>query len=346
MVKKLLEKIFPKKTDVTVGVDIGSSSVKIVQLRTVSNGGESKKELASFAIKPFKSQDRKDILQGIKEAVEMAKIETDMVNTSVSGQAVIVRYIQIPIMKKEELANAMSFQATKYIPFNIEEVNYDFQILDTAKENDKLMRVLLVAAKKEVVDERLEMLQEAGLKTNIIDVDSFSIINSFQLVSQENKGIIAVLDIGADITSTTILCNNIPYFNRDVPLGGNDMTKAIVREFEISAPEAEEIKRNPQEKYGELINVITPVLDSICGEIHMSFNYCESQLGSSVQKIYLTGGAAKFKGIDKVLSGILNVEVQVWDPSQILQVNQSLSKDHLKTVGPLLTVAVGLALRD
>ena len=228
----------------------------------------------------------------------------------------------------------------------MEDVNYDFQILDQGKPEDKNMRVLLVAAKKEVIDERIAILKEAGLVPSVIDVDSFAIINSFGLVSHENQGIIAIVDIGADITSTTILKDNLPYFNRDVPLGGNDLTKAIIEGFEIEQAEAEELKRNPQKRYADLINVISPVLDSICGEIHLSFNYCESQLGGSVRKIYLTGGFAKFKGIDKVLTSMLGLEVQVWDPTQILAVSPEISKDDLAAVGPLLTVSVGLALRE
>ncbi|MFH2137213.1 MAG: type IV pilus assembly protein PilM [Candidatus Omnitrophota bacterium] len=344
IIKDILAKIIPSKKEVAVGLDIGSSSVKVVQVQKMD--GSKQKELVNFAIQPFKGDKREDIVKAIRDAFARANITTTLVNTSVSGQAVIVRYVQMPKMTKEELSKAMAFQAAKYIPFNVEDVNYDFQILDQGKPQDKFMRVLLVAVKKELIDERTGILREAGLIPNVIDVDSFSIINSFQLGEKGNEGIVAVLDVGADITSTTILRDNIPYFNRDVPLGGNDLTKAITEGFEISTVEAEELKRNPQERYGELINIISPVLDSICGEIHLSFNYCESQLGGSVKKIYLTGGSAKFKGIDKVLSGILGVDVEIWDPTQMMPCSEAISKERLKEIGPLLSVSVGLALRE
>lgn len=164
-------------------------------------------------------------------------------------------------------------------------------------------------------------------------------------MQQENKEIIAVLDIGADITSTTILRNNIPHFNRDIPIGGRHITKAIIEEFEMTEEEAENLKHDPKDRYGDLINAVRSVLDSIASEIQMSFNYAEGQMGASVQKIFLTGGTAKFKGIDKVLNSILGIDVEVWDPTKILQINSELSKERLIEVGPLLTVSIGLALR-
>ncbi len=333
------------KTNLSVGLDIGNSSVKVVQLLTHS--GSNVKELVNFSIQPFELQDKKSMIFAIKRVMENAQIESKSVNTSVSGQAVIVRYIQMPKMTKEELAKALKLGIGKYIPFNLEDVNYDFQILDdmNKNKNEKIMRVLLVAAKKGIIDETINVLKEAGLTPNIIDVDSFAIVNSFQLVSQENKGVVAVLDIGADITSTTILFDNMPYFNRDVPIAGRHMTQAIINELEMTLQEAEELKHNPQDKYGDLIDAVRPVLDSLAHEIHLSFNYCETQLGAGVSKIFLTGGTAKFKGIDKVLNSITGVDVEIWDPTRILRVNESLSPDRLKEIGPLLTVAIGLSLR-
>ncbi len=339
------QKIFSRKakSKLTVGLDIGNSSVKVVQLLRQPNTKEI--ELVSFGIAPIKGPNSKDIVQSITQVMETAQINTKRVNTSVSGQAVIVRYIQMPKMTKPELAKALQFEAGKYIPFNVDEVNYDFQILDKTKKAEKTMRVLLVAAKKEIIEKRIKILNQTDLSPNIIDVDSFSIINSFALVSQENKGVIAIVDIGADITSITILQDNTPYFSRDVLLGGNDLTKAIIEEFEFSPVEADEFKHDPKHRYGELISVIRPVLDSLCDEMHSSFNYCESQLGGSVQKIFLTGGTAKFKGIDKVLNSILGIDAEVWDPTKNLQINPSLSKARLMEIGPLLTVSIGLALR-
>lgn len=343
--KAIFEKFSKPKPSTAVGLDIGSSSVKVVQL--LSQPGSLFKQLVSFDIQSFKSSKSADVSLAIKKALENANITTKMVNTSVSGQAVIVRYVQMPKMTKEELLKALKFGLGKYIPFNLDEVNYDFQILGDSGEGrgQKMMKVLLVAVKKEVIEERIKILQNTGLTPGVIDVDSFAIVNSFQLVQNENKGIVAVLDIGADITSTTILKNNIPHFNRDIPIGGRHLTKAIVEEFEVDEKEAEQLKHDPKDKYGDLINAIRTVLDSIASEIQMSFNYAESQMGGSVQKIFLTGGTAKFKGIDKVLNSILGIDVEVWDPTRILQINPSLPKERFVNIGPLLTVSIGLALR-
>ncbi|MCG2711544.1 MAG: type IV pilus assembly protein PilM [Candidatus Omnitrophica bacterium] len=343
--KAIFEKFVKPKARVSIGLDIGNSSVKVVQL--LMQPGSLLKELVSFDIQSFKSSKGTDILQAVKKSLANAQISTKLVNTSVSGQAVIVRYVQMPKMTREELMKALKFSLGKYIPFNLNEVNYDFQILGEGGEGKglKTMKVLLVAVKKEVIEERIKILRDAGLTPRVIDVDSFAIVNSFKLVQKENKGIIAVLDIGADITSTTILRDNIPHFNRDIPIGGRQLTKAIIDEFEMTEEEANDLKHNPKDRYGDLINAIRSVLDSLTSEIQMSFNYAESQMGGSVQKIFLTGGTAKFKGIDKVLNSILGIDVEVWDPTRILQINPDLPKARLIDAGPLLTVSIGLALR-
>jgi len=342
-IQSLYKRFFKPKTNLAVGLDIGNSSVKIVQILT--RPGSPKKELVSFDINTFRSLDSIDVVDSIKAVIANAHVTTNVVNTSVSGQAVIVRYIQMPRMTQEQLEKALKLGVGKYVPFSLDDVNYDFQILEDGRKEDKMMRVLLVAAKKKIIEERIKILRAAGLTPNVIDVDSFATVNSFQLVRQENKGVIAVLDVGADITSTTVLQDNVPYFNRDVPLGGNHLTTAIVEEFGISQKEADTLKHDPKTRYGDLVNAIRPVLDSLAREIHLSFNYAESQLGKSIQKIYLTGGTAKFKGIDKVLNSILGVDVEVWDPTRTLELNAELSKERLAEVGPLLTVSVGLALR-
>ncbi|MBU1045165.1 MAG: type IV pilus assembly protein PilM [Candidatus Omnitrophica bacterium] len=343
-IKNLLNKFLKQKPKFEVGLDIGNSSVKVVQLCSKPNS--KLKELVSFDLQRFVGPVNNDVIAAaIKIAMKNANINNPVVNTSVSGQAVIVRYIQMPKMTKEELDKALKLGIGKYIPFGVDEVNSDCQILDDSDKKSKMMRVMLVAVKKNIIKERMDILARAGLKANVIDVDSFAIVNSFQLISQENKGIIAVLDIGADITSTTILKDNVPHFNRDVPIGGSNFTRAIIEEFEMTVEEAEELKHNPQTRYGDLITAIRPVIDALSDEMQLSFNYCESQLGGPVQKIFLTGGMAKFKGIGKVLSGILGVDVEIWDPTRILLVNEALPREKIVETGPLLTVAIGLALR-
>ncbi|RKY37599.1 MAG: hypothetical protein DRP78_00675 [Candidatus Omnitrophota bacterium] len=339
----MFKNIFKIKPGLIVGMDIGNSSVKIVQLRVQHLSGA--KELISFNVVPFKSNERSDILQAIRTVAKNIQNSSKLVNISVSGQAVIVRYIQMPKMARQDIEKALQFEVGKYIPFNLNEVNYDFQILDELKSPDKKIQILLVAVKKEIIEERIQLLSDAGLIPNLIDVDSFAIINSFQLIPQENNFPIAILDIGADITSIMALKENMPFFNRDVHIGGKHLTEAIVNGFEISPKVAEEFKIHPKEKYGELVNVVRPVLSRLCVEIQSSFSYCEAQISQPIQKVFLTGGTAKFKGIDKILSSILDADVQIWDPAQILQRDDSLSKEQLEEMGPLLTVSIGLALR-
>jgi type IV pilus assembly protein PilM len=343
LIQELSAQFKKTKSEFAVGLDIGNSSVKVVQLHALT--GAKNRELVNFGLGPLKSSGRADIVEAVKKVMEAAHIETKFVNTSVSGQSVIVRYIQMPRMTREELIKALKLGMGKYIPFNLADVTYDFQILDPVAKNEKMMQVLLVAAKKDMINERVTTLKEAGLVTNIIDVDSFATVNSFELLEHKHKGVIAVVDIGADITSLAILFENNPHFSRDISLGGSDFTKVIMKEFDMAKNDAEALKHNPQERYGDVLNAVRPVLDSLVREINLSFNYCESQMGASVQKIYLTGGVAKFKGIDKVLNSIVGVDVEIWDSTRVLHANPSLPKEQLLSAGPLLTVAVGLAIR-
>ena len=340
----MIKPLFKPHSQTTTGLDIGNSSLKVVQLRTLAR--DEGREITSFDIKPLASQERAVLVKSICASMEEANIAGKYVNISVSGQAIIVRYLQMPRMTPQELRKAVLLNIGKYIPFSAAEVNYDVQILGQPDKNEKTMRVLLVAAKKDYIEERVAILREAGLEPNIIDVDSFAVVNSFQLLKQAAAGVIAVVDVGADVTCLTILKDNVPQFNRDVLIGGSHFSKVIMEEFEVSEAQAEELKHNPQDRYGDLINALRPTFDRLCSEIHLSFNYCEGQLGEPVSKMYLTGGTAKFKGIDKVLNSILGIDIEIWDPTRALKIGSTVDKERLTHVGPLLTVAVGLALRE
>ncbi len=338
----IADRFIKRKPREFLGLDIGSSSIKIIRL--VREPSASVPRLDFYRLAPLTSN--ADPRKIIKSILSEAGISGMRVNTSISGQAVIVRYVQMPKMTREELRKALKLGIGKYIPFSPEDVNYDFQTLETADKSGKNMPVLMVAARKEVIEERISLLRDVGLIPNIIDVDSFAVLNSFNLLSRQETGTVAVLDVGSDITSSTMLRDGMPFFNRDISMGGNALNKVIRDVFDLPASEAEEFKQNPGDRYGELITAVKPVLDSLCREIQLSINYCEGQMQGPVQKIYLTGGTAKFKGVDKVLNSILGLDVEIWNPLQSLVVSEELKIEELAKVGPLFTVAAGLALRE
>ena len=334
-------KMFKKRPSKRVGLDIGNHYVKISELTEKQN----KYYLSTFGIERLGSDSREAKITAIKKVAQESGISTNKVNISVCGPSVIVRYILLPQMTRQQLESAIRYEAEKYIPFNIEEVILNAPVLEEERQDNKI-RVLVVAAKKSFVEDYVKLVQACGLEPQLIDVDSFALINSFLLSNpgQQSQGIIALLHIGANFTSINILKEKVSHFMRDVTIGAQDLTKIIAEKLNMDIAEAENIKCNPQDREEEIFSIITPALNNLLGEISLSFSYYEDQLERGIDKVFLSGGAAKLKNLDKFLSSNLGMEVVSWDPSVKLQVNPALNREKLKSCLPMLPVSIGLAL--
>jgi type IV pilus assembly protein PilM len=230
------------------GLDIGSSVVKAVQLRRTSRGIE----LEKFAAVPIFPGGRPDgdtdvrsaKIAAIQRAVQAAKINAKHVISSVSGESIIVRYIQLPQMTEEELRNALRYEAEEYIPFHIDEVNLDSHILNLTDEGGaKRINVLLVAAKKELINEHLELVRGAGLVPEIVDVDSFALFNCYEQSQHPAPDeVIVLVDIGAEITNINIYQDGLSHFARDINIGGETITAAVQQKLGMGFQEAEQLK--------------------------------------------------------------------------------------------------------
>lgn len=346
IIQNLKERMLPVAKS-TVGLDVGSFSIKAVELKRVS----SELELVNFAVTPKVTPhesdiSRKKLSELIKRTFSETNFDTRVVNTSVSGQAVIVRYIQLPQMNEEDLRSAIKFEAEKYIPFKIDEVILDCQILE---ENigDNKMRVLLVSAKREFIDNHIKLLSDAGLEVQLIDVDSLALINAFQAnLSSSSTGMTcALLNIGARQTNINIIKNGNPCFSRDVMSAGDDLTKAIKDGMNIDFSQAERLKCEPKRKKEELFKFIQPILDNLATEVRLSFDYYESQFEKGIDKLYLSGGSCSLSGLDKFLADSLGVDVGVWNPVTALRINPEIDRDKLSSLRSQLPIAIGLAIR-
>lgn len=358
----LKEKI-SSQSDSTIGLDLGSFSIKAVELKKV----DSQLELVNFAIIPrAKDNSPEDLSKAIKETFSQAnfgstsqnktvsKINTPegtgaskgiKVNVSVSGQAVIVRYIQMPQMSAQDLASAIRFEADKHIPFKLDEVVLDCQILEEKADEGK-MRVLLVSAKRDFIAARIKLLSDAGLDVQLIDVDGLALINAFQAgPASLNTGTYALLNIGAQQTNINIVKDGSPCFSRDVMSAGNNFTGTIKDAMSIDLTQAEQVKYRSGKKEKELLDLIHPVLDNLATEIRLSFDYYESQFEKGIDRIYLSGGSCNLAGIDEFLTESLGVDVESWDPLNALKINAAIDKDKLLAVKNQLAIAIGLALR-
>ena len=337
-----------KRRNALVGLDIGTSEVKAIEL---TDFGDSVK-VTGFGI--GRIHNREDLPDVIKRVLQEAGIKTRRVATSVSGRSVIVRYLNLPTMDETELKGALKFEADKYIPFEIDEVAIDGQKLeevDTAS-GDREMKSLLVAVKKDLIQEHVSLIQDIGLMPVVIDVDAFALGNAFELrnlnsprLEDENK-ITALVDLGASKTNINILKGNMSCFSREVYVGGNQMTEAIACDIHMDESEAEELKRNPQGREGEVQGAMTPVLDDLANEIHLSFDYFENQFDQQVGDIYVSGGSAQAQGITEAFERVFEREIHFWDPLENIEIlADRVDVEAVRAHANQLPIAVGLGAR-
>lgn len=340
--QSLKEKISPAAKS-SVGLDIGSFSIKAVELKKV----DSELEFVNFAVTPHELDiSREDLSKVIKKTFTEANFGTRKVNTSVSGQAVIVRYIQFPQMNEQDLRSAIKFEAEKYIPFKIDEVVLDCQILEEDIGDNK-MRVLLVAAKREFIDAHIKLLSDAGLEIQLIDVDSLALINAHHanFPSQEGDTTSALLSIGARQTNINIIKDGSSCFSRDVMSAGNDLTQVIKDAMNVDLPQAEQLKCQLEKEKEKLFSAIQPVLENLATEVRLSFDYYESQFEKGIDKLYLSGGSCSLVGLNKFLADSLGVDVEIWNPLTALRINPEIDEAQLTPIRSQLPIAIGLAMR-
>lgn len=311
-----------------VGLDIGSYSIKVVELIRTMKGYAR----PSFAIERIPSDSSQPQLTDIiRRTAKKASIKSNNVNISVAGENLVVKHIHIPRMSPSELRESLKLETEKYIPYSINDVVLDYHILQKVSFlATKKMLVLLVAAKKKFIDERIKMTMSAGLEPNIVDIDSFAIVRAlmFNLKRErllKKNNVTAVANIGNSVTTINVLMGEMSFFCRDIAIGGGLLTKGIQERFGLDFESAESLKCNPLDRGLEIFEAIKPGLNSMMRELILSFEYCESQLGKPVEVLYLGGGTSQISGIDRFLNEGLDMEVVPLD-------------------NPVLTVATGLAL--
>jgi type IV pilus assembly protein PilM len=322
----------------TAGIDIGKHSIKLIEL-------EEKKgrvEVTKAAIRRIVSGDVKSALKGI---ISDSKLSLKRVNASLSGSSVIVRYIEMMSMKKEELSSAIKFEAEKYIPFDIKDSIIDCAILD--KTSSSGQRVLLAAAKKIDINGLIELFKEAGLEIGIVDIDSFALLNSFQRANLDHKdeAARAIVNIGARFSNVNIITKGNVYFTRDILWGGIDVTDRIKDAAGIGFDAAESLKQDPAERRNEIVNMITPVMERFVSQMRMSFDYFESQFGKNPENLYLSGGTAYLFNIVDFLKDNLGVETVMWDPFEGIKISDPMISNEIQKIPAVFAVAVGLAMR-
>lgn len=345
-----------------LGLDIGSHSIKIMELKE-GKGGVWK--LSKFGLHKLPAEAIVDgaimnsaaVVEGIRDLVARHKIKAREVTTCVSGHSVIIKKITLPSMSDDELAESIQWEAEQYIPFSVNDVNLDTQVLSRGDDAGQ-MDVLLVAAKKDVIQEYTAVINEAGLKPLIVDVASFAVENCYDLNDDgENSEVVALVNVGASLVNINILNNGQTAFTRDINMGGNQFTEEIQKQLNVSYEEAEALKLGgnistsqstteavvPQ----EVGAILRSTSESMAVEIQRSIDfYLATAAGLSLSKLVLSGGTAKVTALKDALESTLGTKVEVIDPFRKISFNpKEFDPDYLKDLAPVSSVVVGLATR-
>jgi type IV pilus assembly protein PilM len=345
------------KSKAVVGLDIGSSAVKAVELKSSGKGFK----VTAFAVEPVPPDSIVDgaIIDGtavsdaIRRLFENKAFKTKEVAASLSGNAVIVKKISLPVMTEAELAESIYWEAEQYIPFDIQDVNLDYQILDAGRGPDSkgTMEVLLVAAKKEKIADYMGVISQAGRVAVVVDVDAFALQNAYETnYGLEPLSVVVLLNAGASAININILSGAQSVFTRDISSGGNAYTEAVQKELNLPFESAELLKK------GEAVDGVTfeevrPVLhamtENVLLEIQKTFDFFKATAASErIDRIVLSGGASRVDGFAQALEERFGAPVESFDPFRKIAFEpKRLGITNPENLVATAAVAVGLALR-
>jgi len=337
-----------------IGLDIGSSYIKVVQLKDIKGGYE----LELFDMLPLPPEiivdgsiiDSFRLVDSLKELIRKSKIKTSNAVIGIAGHSsVIIKRISLPEMSEEELSESIKFEAEQYVPFNIEDVNLDFQILGP-KDEPGQMDVILVAVKKDIINEYVSAVRETGIDPVIVDVNPFALENMYEINYEIEPGKnIAIVNIGASTINMNVLKGGISVFTRDSAVGSNLHTEALQREFNLTYENAERLKRGePIENVSpeDAFSVIESASEEIIGDVNRSFEFYRStELHQDINEVILSGGCALIKDFPRLFADKIGIETKVIEPFKNIKISKRFDLSHIEEIAPIAAVATGLALR-
>jgi type IV pilus assembly protein PilM len=345
--------VFGKK-DNLVGLDIGSRSVKAAQIVETKRGPSLKHfgivDIPHGAIEEGTINDPESVAESIQQLFKSYSIRESNVAVSIGGYSVIVKKINVQTMAEEQLQETIHFEAEQYIPFDISDVNLDFQILGENESNPNQMNVFLVAAKKEMVNDYINLVTMAGLNPCIVDVEAFALQNTVEVNYDAQDDNIALIDIGASKTSLNILKGNSSVFMRDVSLGCGQINQKIMSLIECTFDEAERLKYgdNPDKLSPEdLKGIVSSVVADWCTEIRRALDFFYSTYPEDqIKRIILSGGGANIGEFRQLLATEASAEVESINPFQNFNLDgKSFDDAYIQQIGPQAAISVGLAMR-
>jgi type IV pilus assembly protein PilM len=344
--------LFSRKIE-PIALDIGSTFIKLVQLK----GSGKNYQLVKFGMIPLPPEvivegavmDAGRVVDAIKELLAAQKVTTKEVVISVSGSSVIIKRVAVADMTDEELAESIKWEAEQYIPFSIDDVNVDFQKLGAGAAQGQA-DVLLVAVKKDKINDYVNLVKEAGLEPVVMDVDAFALANMYELNYDVEVGTTALLNIGASVMNINILKDGTSIFTRDITVGGNRYTEALQRDFGLTYEDAEKVKRGEDVESADkeqISGVMSSVTEDIVAETQRSFEFFRSTTGSEkVSQVLVSGGCARIGHFTSILSERLEIPVEVANPFKNVKIDaKKFDTAIVEDSSPLCAVAIGLAIR-
>ncbi|MBP1643855.1 MAG: pilM [Acidobacteria bacterium] len=338
-----------------VGLDIGSSAMKLVELQ------EKKGEywLQRLGVEPLSPEaivdgsimDSSLVVDALNRLVAATGVKAPGFATSLSGHSVIIKKIQVPAMAPEDLSEQIRWEAEQYIPFDINDVRLDYVVLSEGEAGHDNMDVLLVAVKRDKVNDYVSVISQAGRVPTLVDVDAFAIQNAYESnYDVDSSKVIALVNMGASVTNINVLVRGQTAFWRDISFGGNQFSEALQREFNLSFEQAERLKRGqPVERFQptDARSVLDGVSGELATEIQKTFDFFAATSSEGpVDEIVLSGGCALTANLQQTLRERFGVPIEVMDPLRRIHYREGdFDRDWLRSIAPMLAVAVGLAIR-
>ena len=346
---------FLAKNKPLVGLDIGSSSIKAVELTKSKKGYQ----LASFcydslapdAVVDGAIMDARGVADSIKRTFMIGKFKPKSVATGVSGHSVIVKRVIVPAATPSEVETSIQLDAEQYIPFDITEVNMDYQVVGPGitAADEPGMEVVLVAAKKDKIQNHTNVISLAGQNPELVDIDAFALQNVFEAnYTVRPDKTVALLNIGASLMNINITKGGMPLFIRDVSVGGNQYTDILQKELQLNFQEAEDLKLG--RTGGSEVEMVQPLLESITSmlimEVQKTFDFFrETYPLETISQVLISGGTSHMLGLAERIQATFSYPTEVLDPFRSIAIGPKVDAAKVTSLGPALAVAVGLALR-
>lgn len=348
--------LFGSRKPALVGIDISSTAVKLLQLS--QSGGRYRVE--HYVVEPLppnavveKNIEEADAVgEAVLRAVQRSGVSSKLAAVAVAGSAVITKIITMPAdLSEDELEGQIELEANQYIPYPLEEVSLDFEVLGTVKDNEEAMNVLLAASRTENVEARVDAVERAGLTAKVVDVEAFATENAYALLVDQldltPESIVALVDIGATMTTLIVLKDKRTIYTREQVFGGKQLTDEVMRRYGLSYEEAGLAKRQGGLPESYEVEVLQPFREAIVQQVSRTLQFFFGAYEyNAVDHIILAGGCASIDGVDEMIADQLGVPTTVANPVADMSLAPRVPAQRLSEDAPALMIACGLAMRS